>query len=62
MAVTKIHTTEEVKTVEITQTFFSYSYQSKAGFAIKKEGFRTRKKMLADIEKNFKDMDVKIVE
>jgi len=56
----KITTKEETKTVEITQTFFSYHFQNKGGSRTIREGFRTHKKMMAEIDKNFKDYEVKI--
>ena len=51
---------QEEKIVEITQIFYSYRFKNTRGATTIKEGFRTKKKLLADIEKNFKNYDVKI--
>ena len=51
---------QEEKIVEITQIFYSYRFKNTRGATTIKEGFRTKKKLLADIEKNFKNYEVKI--
>ena len=57
-----VEISQEEKIVEITQIFYSYRFKNTRGATTIKEGFRTKKKMLADIEKNFSNYKLKITE